>query len=64
MLLEEGQAPSLGSAGEFGWDGWLGTYFCISPEDDLVLLLMLQKTDTGTIDVTRKFRSAAFAALD
>lgn len=64
VLLEEGQAPSLGSMGEFGWDGWLGTYFCVSPEDDLVLLLMLQKTDTGTIDVTRKFRSAAFAALD
>ncbi|MGI5883619.1 MAG: serine hydrolase domain-containing protein [Candidatus Spyradocola sp.] len=64
VLLDEGQAPSLGSKGEFGWDGWLGTYFCVSPEDDLVLLLMLQKTDTGTIDVTRKFRSAAFAALD
>ena len=63
VLLDEGQAPGLGSAGEFGWDGWLGTYFCVSPADDLVLLFMMQKKDTGTIDVTRKFRSAAFAAL-
>ncbi len=63
VLLEEGQAPTPGARGEFGWDGWLGTYFCVSPEDGLVLLFMMQKTDTGTVDVTRKFRSLAYAAL-
>ena len=63
VLEDEGQAPSLGGKGEFGWDGWLGAYFCVSPEDDLVLLYMMQKVDTGTVDVTRKVRSAVFAAL-
>lgn len=64
VLLDEGQAPGLGSKGEYGWDGWLGTYFCVSPEDDMVLMYMMQKVDTGTVDVTRKVRAAAFAALD
>ena len=63
VLEDEGQAPSLGGKGEFGWDGWLGAYFCVSPEDNLVLLYMMQKVDTGTVDVTRKVRSAVFAAL-
>ncbi len=57
MRVLGGRRSSLGSKGEFGWDGWLGAYFCVSPEDDLVLLYMMQKVDTGTVDVTRKVRS-------
>ena len=63
VLVDPTRAVTLGSKGEFGWDGWLGAYFCVSPEDNLVLLYMMQKVDTGTVDVTRKVRSAVFAAL-
>lgn len=64
VVTQEGAAPSLAAAGEFGWDGWLGTYFAVDPADDLVLLFMIQRLDSGTIDYTRRFRSIAYAALE
>ncbi len=64
VVTQEGAAPSLAAQGEFGWDGWLGTYFAVDPADDLVLLFMIQRLDSGTIDYTRRFRSIAYAALE
>lgn len=64
VVLQESAAPSIAVNGEFGWDGWLGTYFCVDPEDKMVLLFMIQRLDAGTTDYTRRFRSIAYAALD
>lgn len=64
VVTQEGAAPSLAAQGEFGWDGWLGTYFAVDPADDLVLLFMIQRLDSGTVDYTRRFRSIAYAALE
>lgn len=47
----------VGSLGEYGWDGWLGAYFCNCPKDDLTFLFMIQKTDAGTTALTRKLRN-------
>ena len=51
------EAGDLGSIGEYGWDGWLGPYFCNCPNDKLTLIFMIQKTDTGTTTLTRKLRN-------
>lgn len=64
VVEHEGQAVSIAPKGEFGWDGWLGTYFCVDPEDKMVLLFFVQRLDAGTTDYTRKFRSMAYAALE
>ena len=64
VLTEEGQAVTLGSVGEFGWDGWLGAYLCVSPKDNMALVMMMQKVGAGTTEVTRKFRSVAYASLE
>lgn len=63
VVMQEGQAPSMAAAGEYGWDGWLGTYFCVNPTDHMVLMFMVQKVGAGTMDVTRKFRNISYAAL-
>lgn len=50
--------------GEYGWDGWLGTYFINMPEDEVTFLLYQNVTDTGTAAVTRKCRNLLAAELD
>ena len=64
VVTQEGAAPSIAAKGEYGWDGWLGTYFAVDPADDMVLLFMIQRLDSGTIDYTRRFRSIAYSALE
>lgn len=57
-----GEAPLLTRKGEYGWDGWLGTYFCNLPEQNLTFLLCQNVTDTGTAAVTRKCRNLLSAS--
>lgn len=64
IMKDPGAAISLSRPGEFGWDGWLGAYMTVDPADDMILLLMHQKTDTGTTAYTRKIRNVVFSALD
>ena len=58
------EAVYIGSKGEYGWDGWLGTYMMNDPVNDMTLLVMQQKCDSGTTAYTRKMRNVMFAALD
>lgn len=63
ILVEPGMAVLNGWEGEYGWDGWLGTYFCNSPENDVTVLLFTQRRDAGTLEVTRKIRNVLTAQL-
>lgn len=47
-------------AEEFGWDGWNGPYFCVSPEDETVLVYLIQVCDCSNSDIARRLRAAAF----
>lgn len=58
-----GEAPGLACLGEYGWDGWLGTYFANFPKEELTLLLNQNVADTGTGPVTRRVRNAVLAFL-
>ncbi|WP_068505154.1 serine hydrolase domain-containing protein [Paenibacillus kribbensis] len=57
VMTDCSKAGDLGCLGEYGWDGWLGAYFCNCPEDDLTFLFMMQKKDAGTTTLTRKLRN-------
>lgn len=60
-VLEEPQACMTNvPAGEFGWDGWTGPYFCVSPQDGTVLLYLVQTCGGSTSDIVRKLRTATF----
>jgi len=54
----------MGSNGEYGWDGWTGTYFANIPEHNLTILIMQQRADTGTSEPTRKIRNIVFSSLE
>ncbi|WP_033165834.1 serine hydrolase domain-containing protein [Clostridium sp. KNHs205] len=57
VMTDTTKAGTIGSPGEYGWDGWLGCYFTNCPADDLTILFMIQKKDAGTMEITRKLRN-------
>lgn len=63
VLTEPGKVAGLGSPGEYGWDGWLGCYFCVCPHDDLAFVFMTQRKDAGTMPITRKLRNLVMSAV-
>ncbi len=58
------EAVYLGSKGEYGWDGWLGTYMTNDPVHDMTMLVMIQRCDAGITGYTRRMRNVVFASLD
>lgn len=63
VLTDPAMAMLNGWKGEYGWDGWLGTYFCNSPENDVTVLMFTQRKDAGTLPLTRKLRNVITANL-
>jgi len=55
------QAPGLGRVGEYGWAGWLGCNFVNCPNEQLTLLVMQQKKDSGQL--VDKIRNVLFAGI-
>lgn len=64
VMEQPGQAVTISSMGEYGWDGWLGAYMCNDPVDEVTLLIMNQKMNTGTTLYTRLMRNIMYAALE
>lgn len=63
IMINPEIAVSMGSRGEYGWDGWLGPYMTNDPANRLTLLIMQQKTGSGTTEYTRKIRNVVFSSL-
>ncbi len=62
-MQEPGAAVHYGWEGEYGWDGWLGAYFCNSPKNGVTILMTTQLRDSGTMPITRKMRNLIGAYL-
>jgi len=60
---QPGACPLFAEPGEYGWDGWLGTYFINLPREKVTFLCYQNTTDTGTTAVTRKCRNILASAL-
>lgn len=63
VMEEPGMAQFMTWKGEYGWDGWLGTYFCNSPVNKVTILMNCQRKDAGTMDVTKRIRNVIAAGL-
>lgn len=63
IMKEPGMANFHTWKGEYGWDGWLGCYFCNSPENGITILFSCQKRDAGTMVLTRCIRNVLAANL-
>ena len=54
---QPGRADLLAESGEYGWDGWLGTYFVNLPASGVTFLMYQNTKDAGTTPVVRKCRN-------
>ncbi len=64
VLEKPQEAITLGAAGEYGWDGWLGAYMTNDPENELTFLMLNQRMYTGTTLYTRKMRNIVYSSLE
>ncbi|MBO4414585.1 MAG: beta-lactamase family protein [Lachnospiraceae bacterium] len=61
MLENPAAFHSIAPAGEFGWDGWMGTYVVIEPASKTVILFFRQLTGAGFDDITRLVRHIVYS---
>lgn len=61
VCKEPSRSGMLARKGEYGWDGWLGTYFANFPNENMTILMGMQTKDTGTSSLTRKVRNVILA---
>lgn len=64
VVVDTAAATTNGDAGEFGWDGWTGTYFSVNPKRNMIILYFIQKCGTGMDDITKRLRQIAYGAID
>ncbi|MBW3079145.1 serine hydrolase domain-containing protein [Bifidobacterium simiiventris] len=57
IVEEPGKSIMVSHKGEYGWDGWLGTYFINDPAADSTFLLNIQLTNIGTSPLVRKVKN-------
>jgi len=61
IMKDPEKAGIMAGEGEYGWDGWLGPYFCNDPESRTSIIMLTQRVDYGTGPVTRKLRNIIFS---
>ena len=62
-LTDPARAGCSGSVGEFGWDGYAGTWFCVDPTEDLIAIFMTQRAPGGHIQTIPPFKAALYSML-
>lgn len=63
VLTDRAAFGTLAAPGEFGWDGWTGTYFCSDPSAHLSILFFIQVSCAGTSRPVRLLRNIVYAHL-
>lgn len=64
VLTEPNAFVTNAPAGEFGWDGWTGTYMTVCPELKLSIVYLIQNCGAGVSDVIRKIRAIVYGTSD
>ncbi|MBD5531147.1 MAG: beta-lactamase family protein [Lachnospiraceae bacterium] len=62
-LADPAAAGTNADVGEFGWDGWCGTYFTVSPKSNFIMLYFIQRCDAGCNEITRRLRHIAYSLV-
>lgn len=63
VLKNTAFATTNGDEGEYGWDGWTGTYFTVNPKKNLIIVYFIQKCGTGMDDITKRLRQIVYSAV-
>ena len=63
VCIDPGSARAITVKGEFGWDGWLGTYMSVDIVNNLAIAYMTQKVDAGKTCTTRRVKNIIYTSL-
>ncbi|MGN1069794.1 MAG: serine hydrolase domain-containing protein [Candidatus Fimadaptatus sp.] len=57
------QLCGVGHVGEFGWDGWAGTYFMADPENRMIVLYYISRIDRDSHPMRAQIKRAIYDEL-
>ena len=63
VVLDQAKAQISAQVGDYGWGGAAGTFFWVSPVDDMVVILFTQLLPSSAIPVRKELRALVYAAL-
>ncbi len=63
ILLDQTEAMSNASVGEFGWDGETGSYFSVDPKNNVGFVFLTQTLPYNKPELYRKIRSIVYSSL-
>lgn len=63
QMIDVHASFGLGSVGEFGWDGWLGSYVAIDPAEELAIIYVIQKCGGNGYRDVQVLRNIIYSAL-
>lgn len=63
VMIDVPASQSLGSEGEFGWDGWLGSYVAMDPAENLAIIYVIQKCGGNGYRDVQIIRDIVYSAL-
>ena len=64
ICTDESQTSVFSAKGEYGWDGWLGTFFSNEPKHGITLLVGLQQVGIGRAGtLVRKLKNLTMSEL-
>lgn len=63
VMIHEELAEMIGTNGEYGWDGWLGSYVSMDPKEDLAIIYVIQKCGGNGFRDVQVVRNIVYSAL-
>ncbi len=63
VVLDPAKAQISAQVGDYGWGGAAGTFFWVSPVDDMVVILFTQLLPSSAIAVRKELRALVHGAL-
>lgn len=63
-MLVPHESGCLGSVGEFGWDSFTGSWFCVNPEERLIALCMMQNAFLDSYSMISKLKNTIYSSIE
>ena len=63
-MLNTAESGLNGSVGEWAWDGYMGTYYCVDPVEEMTALFFIQLVSGINSDLQRGFVQTVYGAID
>jgi CubicO group peptidase (beta-lactamase class C family) len=63
-MLNTAESGLNGSVGEWAWDGYMGTYYCVDPTEEMAALFFIQLVSGINSDLQRGFVQTVYGAID